>query len=71
MRQGTRVNTDEFVRVVNRLDRPAQQGCSITSATGAIGRYRYLLWDVQPSRHPDFKRLNNSFYGEFDVYAQP
>jgi hypothetical protein len=66
-----RVNTDEFFRVVTRLDRPAQQGCSITSATGVIGRYRYLLWDVQPSRHPDFKRLNNSFYGEFDVYAQP
>jgi hypothetical protein len=66
-----RVNTDEFFRVVNRMDRPAQQGCSITSATGTIGRYRYLLWDVQPSRHPNFERLNNSFYGEFDVYAHP
>jgi hypothetical protein len=71
MRKGTRVNTDEFFCVVTRLDRPAQQGCSGTSATGAIGRYRYPLWDVQPSRHPDFKRLNNSFNGEFDVYAQP
>ncbi|MGE3803173.1 MAG: hypothetical protein AB7K24_00715 [Gemmataceae bacterium] len=66
-----RVNTDEFFRVVQRLDRPAQQGCSITSATGTLGRYRYLLWDVLPSRYPDFKQLNNSFYGEFDVYAQP
>jgi hypothetical protein len=66
-----RVNTDEFFRVVERLDRPAQQGCSITSATGVLGRFRYLLWHVLPSRHPDFRQLNNSFYGEFDVYAQP
>lgn len=66
-----RVNTDEFFRVVERLDRPAQQACSITAATGRLGRFRYLLWDVQPSRFPDFKQRNNSFYGEFDVYAQP
>ncbi|MBL8798682.1 MAG: hypothetical protein JNM56_32610 [Planctomycetia bacterium] len=66
-----RVNTDEFFRVVERLDRPAQQACSITAAAGKLGRYRYLLWDVQPSRYPDFKQRNNSFYGEFDVYAQP
>jgi FecR protein len=65
------VNTDEFFGVVTRLDRPAQQACSITSATGTLGRYRYLLWDVKPSRFPDFPRLNHTFYGEFDVYAQP
>jgi len=57
--------------VASRLDRPAQQGCSITSATGTLGRYRYLLWEVKPSRFPDFKIPNHTFYGEFDVYAQP
>lgn len=66
-----RVNTDEFFGVATRLDRPAQQACSITSAAGSLGRFRYLLWDVKPSRLPDFKILNHTFYGEFDVYARP
>ena len=65
------VNTDEFFDVSNRLARPAQQACSITSPKGPLGRYRYLLWDVKPSRRPDFKFLNHTFYGEFDVYIQP
>jgi len=54
-----RVNSDQFFRVNKRLDRPAQQACSITAANGNIGRYRYLLWEVKPS----------TFYGEFDVYG--
>lgn len=69
--QIARVNSDEYFNVVSRLDRPAQQGCSITSASGTLGRYRYLLLDVKPSRYPDFKLPNHTFYGELDVYAQP
>jgi hypothetical protein len=62
-----RVNSDDFFGVVKLLDRPAQQACSISAAQGIIGRYRYLLWEVQPSF---FNGLNNTFYGEFDVYAE-
>ena len=53
-----RVSSDKFFRVNDRLDRPAQQACSISAAQGEIGRFRYLLWEVRPS----------TFYGEFDVY---
>ncbi len=56
-----RVNSDKFFRVNERLDRPAQQACSITAAKGDLGRFRYLLWEVRPS----------TFYGEFDVYGSP
>ncbi len=56
-----RVNSDRFFRVNERLDRPAQQACSISAAHGDIGRFRYLLWELMP----------NTFYGEFDVYASP
>ncbi|GAA5127329.1 FecR domain-containing protein [Luteolibacter yonseiensis] len=66
-----RVNTDEHFAVRNLLDRPAQQACSITSQTGSLGRYRYLLWAVEPTRVPDKETLNHTFYGEFDVYAKP
>lgn len=66
-----RVDTDEYFGVVGRLDRPAQQACSITAAGGPLGRFRYLLWDCQPNRYADFKPLHHSFYGEFDVYAEP
>lgn len=56
-----RVNSDRFFRVNDRLDRPAQQACSISAAKGNIGRFRYLLWEVKPS----------TFYGEFDVHGSP
>lgn len=56
-----RVNSDRFFRVNARLDRPAQQACSISAAQGDVGRFRYLLWELMP----------NTFYGEFDVYASP
>ncbi len=56
-----RVNSDEFFRVNQRLDRPAQQASSISAATGPIGEFRYLLWDLK----------GNSFYGEIDVFGTP
>ena len=66
-----RVDTDEYFGVVSRLDRPAQQACSITAASGPLGRYRYLLWELQPNRFPGYRPLHNSFYGEIDIYADP
>jgi len=66
-----RVDSDDFFRVMQPIDRPAQQACAITGAHGSIGRYRYLLWEVHPtqSRNPVF--FNNTFYAEFDVYGEP
>lgn len=69
--QLARVNSDDFFHVMRPIDRPAQQACSITGTLGTIGRYRYLLWLVEPtqSKHPQF--TNNTFYAEFDVYGTP
>ena len=47
--------------VGTRLDRPAQQACSITAARGSLGRYRYLLWEIN----------RNTFFGEFDGFGAP
>ena len=45
------VNTDEFFGFPRRAARPAQQAVSITATDGGpIGEYRYLLWDVRPTR---------------------
>ncbi|MHC4988577.1 MAG: hypothetical protein ACYTFX_08810, partial [Planctomycetota bacterium] len=56
-----RVNTDRFFEVDEPLERPAQQACSITSAHGEIGRFRYLLWVVK----------GGTFFSEFDVFGSP
>lgn len=56
-----RVNSDRFFEVQERLDRPSQQACSISSSTGDIGQFRYLLWEV----------ARGTFFGEFDVYTKP
>jgi hypothetical protein len=66
-----RVNSDKSFHIIEGMDRPAQQACSISSTRGTLGRYRFLLWRVQPSRSPITHKLNNTFYGEVDVYAQP
>lgn len=66
-----RVNSDDFFRVMQPIDRPAQQACSITGAQGTIGRYRYLLWAVEPTQARNPLLLNNTFYAEFDVYGTP
>ena len=70
-RQVARVNSDDFFRVMQPIDRPAQQACSITAARGAVGRYRYLLWAVEPTQSINPLYLNNTFYAEFDVYVEP
>jgi hypothetical protein len=63
-----RVNTDETFGVSHASERPPQQAVSITASQGAVGTYRYLLWDV----HPTLGHLaeDNTFYGEFDVYGK-
>ncbi len=66
-----RVDSDDFFRVAQPIDRPAQQACSITGAHGTIGRYRYLLWAVEPTQAVNKPVLDNTFYAEFDVYGQP
>lgn len=64
------VNTDEFFGFPHAAARPTQQAVSITTADGGpIGEYRYLLWDVRPTRSERSRELaDNTFYGEFDVY---
>jgi len=66
-----RVNTDEFFKVTTQANRPAQQACSISSARGTLGRFRYLLLDVQPTLNEGSIFLNNTFFGEIDVYGEP
>jgi len=65
-----RIDSDDYFRVRELLERPAQQACSITSAGGEIGRFRYLLWEVEPTLIMPLRHLNNTFYGEFDVFAE-
>ena len=64
-----RVNSDDYFRVADPLDRPAQQACSITAGRGSIGTYRYLVWQVESTLGWHTKQTNNTFYGEFDVYT--
>jgi hypothetical protein len=67
-----RVNTDEFFGFPRATARPEQQAVSI-SATGGrpIGEYRYLLWDIRPTRADESDMAyDNTFYGEFDIYRE-
>ena len=53
---------------------PVQQAVSITAADRNVGHYRFLLWDVQPTHvspdppYPEGEQ--NTFFGEFDVFAE-
>lgn len=65
-----RVNTDGFFSVPPVKNRPGQQAVSIVSSNGSVGRYRFLLWEVEPEPAYDVRHGNvNTFFGEFDVYA--
>jgi len=46
-------------------DGEGQHGVSITETGGAIGQFRYLLFDI--SRTEDRDNFGNTFYSEFDV----
>ena len=56
-----RVHSESFFRVMDPLDRPTQQGTSIMSRRGEIGKFRYLRWQV----------VGPTFFGEIDVYESP
>lgn len=45
-----------------------QYGVSITSASGLVGHYRYLLFDCMPTEKDD--DFGNTFYSEIDVVAK-
>ena len=66
------VNTDEFFKFPHATARPEQQAVSITATNGGpIGEYRYLLWDIRPTRADESAAAyDNTFYGEFDVYKE-
>lgn len=66
-----RVNSDEHFGLTG-IDRPAQQASSVTAASGLLGRFRYLLFIVQPTAgmNHDGKQLEfGTFCGEIDVYG--
>ena len=64
-----RVNTDEFFGRGPQRSQPEQQASSISATGGAVGRYRYLLWDVRPSRAFHGAVEDNTLYGEIDVFG--
>ena len=66
-----RVNTDEFFEVSAPTMRPAQQGTSVSAQHGNLGRFRFLLFEVYPTRAAHDNDLDHTFYGEIDVYAEP
>ena len=49
-------------------DEGGQYGVSITDLRGALGKYRYLLFDVYPTELSD--DWGNTFYSEIDVVAK-
>ena len=48
--------------------KPLQYGVSITDASGALGKYRYLLFDCIETETDD--PWGNTFYSEIDVVAK-
>ena len=68
----SRVNTDDFFSVPPMRNRPEQQAVSIMGTAGAIGRFRFLLWEIRPRsvRRLTCEAIQNTFYGEFNVYAE-
>lgn len=53
------------------VDRPAQQARSITDANGPVGRYRFLLREVETTQSFTQPVLDNTFCAEFDVHGTP
>jgi hypothetical protein len=67
-----RVNSDEHFGLTG-IDRPAQQASSVTSARGTLGRFRYLLFVIQPTvgtNHDGQPLAFGTFCGEIDVYGE-
>jgi ferric-dicitrate binding protein FerR (iron transport regulator) len=67
-----RVNSDEYFGLIG-VERPAQQASSVTAARGTLGRFRHLLFVVQPTvgMNHDGRELEfGTFCGEIDVYGE-
>ncbi|MEK0446891.1 MAG: hypothetical protein RLZZ399_2212 [Verrucomicrobiota bacterium] len=64
-----RVNTYDYFGGESSVLQPEQQASSITSA-GALGEFRYLLWEVLPPSADEGDGGVSTFFGEFDVYAE-
>lgn len=67
-----RVNSDRHFGLVGS-QRPAQQASSVTSAHGPLGRFRYLMFVIEPiTGIDDDGELRNfgTFCGEIDVYGE-
>lgn len=66
-----RVNSDNYFGLAG-VARPAQQASSISSALGSLGRFRHLLFVVQPTKgvnHDGTDLSFGTFFGEIDVFA--
>jgi hypothetical protein len=46
-------------------DGGGQHGASVSDSSGALGKYRYLLFDISPTAPTD--RFGNTFFSEIDV----
>lgn len=67
-----RVNSDEYFGLTGS-DRPAQQASSVSAARGPLGRFRHLLFVIQPTPglNHDGRLLEfGTFCGEIDVYGE-
>lgn len=67
-----RVNSDDYFGLAG-IARPAQQASSISSARGALGRFRHLLFVVQPTKginHDGSELSFGTFFGEIDIFAE-
>jgi hypothetical protein len=65
-----RVDADHYFGTGVAGDKVDQQACSFTSASGCIGRYRYLLC-VPLHRAPDLASASSRTLNFFDVYSDP
>jgi hypothetical protein len=63
----------KFIATVNTLPQRGedggQYGASVTSSSGSLGKYRYLLFDCYVTELYD--NWGNTFYSEIDVIARP
>lgn len=64
-----RVDTDAFFGVTKLADRPSQQACRLTPASGSIGDFRYLLFEVLPTGDGDVDAPRHTFFSEIDIFS--
>lgn len=64
-----RVDTDVFFQVDERTDRPSQQACRLLPAEGAIGEFRYLLFEVLPTIDIGADAPRHTFFSEIDIFS--